>query len=89
MVGRFQVDQALKFELMVPVRSAESPTACMSFNCHRDHFGLTWGLSSEDGAPAHTACVAFGMDRLAAALFAAHGVDSARWPASIRTALSL
>jgi seryl-tRNA synthetase len=89
MVGRFQVEQALKFELMVPVRSAESPTACMSFNCHRDHFGQTWGLTSEDGATAHTACVAFGMDRLAAALFAAHGVDSARWPASVRVALSL
>jgi seryl-tRNA synthetase len=89
MVGRFQVEQALKFELMIPVRSAESPTACMSFNCHRDHFGQTWGLTSEDGATAHTACVAFGVDRLAAALFAAHGVDSARWPASVRAALSL
>jgi seryl-tRNA synthetase len=89
MVGRFQVEQALKFELMIPVRSAESPTACMSFNCHREHFGQTWGLTSEDGQTAHTACVAFGMDRLAAALFAAHGVDSARWPASVRAALSL
>jgi seryl-tRNA synthetase len=89
MVGRFQVEQALKFELMVPVRSAETPTACMSFNCHRDHFGQTWGLTSDDGATAHTACVAFGIDRLAAALFAAHGVDSGRWPASIRAALNL
>ena len=44
MVGRFQVEQALKFELLVPVRSAEKPTACMSFNYHRDHFGQTWGL---------------------------------------------
>ena len=89
MVGRFQVEQALKFELMIPVRSAESPTACMSFNCHREHFGQTWGLTSDDGAIVHTACVAFGVDRLAAALFAAHGVDSARWPASIRAALAL
>jgi seryl-tRNA synthetase len=89
MVGRFQVEQALKFELMIPVRSAESPTACMSFNCHRDHFGQTWGLTSEDGATAHTACVAFGMDRLAAALFAAHGVDSKKWPGSVRETLGL
>jgi seryl-tRNA synthetase len=89
MVGRFQVEQALKFELAIPVLSAERPTACMSFNCHRDHFGQTWGLTSEDGATAHTACVAFGLDRLAAALFAAHGVDSARWPASVRAALSV
>src|SRR5271163_2051203 len=28
MVGRFQIEQQLKFELVVPVRSTESPTAC-------------------------------------------------------------
>ena len=78
MVGRFQVEQALKFELLVPVRSAEKPTACMSFNYHRDHFGPTWDLQDADGEPAHTACVAFGMDRLAVALFAAHGTRTPR-----------
>jgi seryl-tRNA synthetase len=89
MVGRFQIEQALKFELVIPVRSAEKPTACMSFNCHREHFGETWGLASEDGLVMHTACVAFGMDRLAAALFAAHGVETKRWPAGVRQALGL
>ena len=39
-----QIEQALKFELLVPVHSAEQPTACMSFNYHRDHFGTTWNL---------------------------------------------
>jgi len=89
MVGRFQVEQQLKFELVIPVRSAETPTACMSFNYHRDHFGLTWDMRGEDGEPAHTACVAFGMDRLAVALFATHGVDARQWPASVRGALNL
>jgi seryl-tRNA synthetase len=89
MVGRFQVAQALKFEMLVPVRSAESPTACMSFNYHRDHFGVSWGLQGHDLSPAHTACVAFGVDRLAIALFAAHGVDARDWPASVRGALGL
>jgi seryl-tRNA synthetase len=89
MVGRFQVEQQLKFELLIPVRSAESPTACMSFNYHRDHFGQTWSMRLENGEPAHTACVAFGMDRLAVALFATHGTDAAQWPASVRSALSL
>jgi len=84
-----QMEQALKLEMLIPVRSAEDPTACMSFNCHRDHFGATWGLRSEDGAVAHTGCVAFGIDRLALALFAEHGVDLAKWPRSVRTALSL
>ena len=89
MVGRFQVAQALKFEMLIPVRSAESPTACMSFNYHRDHFGLTWGMNAANGEPAHTACVAFGIDRLAIALFAAHGLDSAQWPAAVKEALGL
>ena len=82
-----QIEQELKFELLVPVRSTEEPTACMSFNYHREHFGHTWGLSTEDGFVAHTGCVAFGMDRLAVALFATHGTDIAAWPAGVRAAL--
>ena len=65
-----QVEQQLKFELLVPVRSAQEPTACMSFNYHRDHFGLAWNLRTTAGETAHTGCVAFGIDRLALALFA-------------------
>ncbi|MGA8005632.1 MAG: amino acid--[acyl-carrier-protein] ligase [Burkholderiales bacterium] len=84
-----QVQQALKFELLIPVRSEESPTACMSFNNHRDHFGLTWSLADPVGEVAHTGCVAFGMDRLAVALFATHGIQLDRWPAGAREALML
>jgi seryl-tRNA synthetase len=82
-----QVEQSLKFELLIPVRSAERPTACMSFNYHRDHFGTTWGLATEAGEVAHTGCVAFGIDRLALALFATHGIELARWPVSVREEL--
>jgi len=84
-----QIEQELKLELLIPVRSAEQPTACMSFNCHREHFGATWGLRSEDGTVAHTGCVAFGIDRLALALFARHGLELASWPRSVREALAL
>ncbi|UDL94111.1 amino acid--[acyl-carrier-protein] ligase [Lichenihabitans sp. PAMC28606] len=84
-----QLHQALKFELVVPLKSVESPTACMSFNAHRDHFGTTWNIEDADGNVAHTGCVAFGMDRLAVALFWTHGLDPAAWPASARSALAL
>ncbi|HUZ66537.1 MAG TPA: amino acid--[acyl-carrier-protein] ligase [Beijerinckiaceae bacterium] len=84
-----QMQQSLKFELLVPIRSAEDPTACMSFNYHRSHFGETWGLRDEAGAVLHTGCVAFGMDRLAVALFAAHGLDTAEWPPKAQDALGL
>jgi seryl-tRNA synthetase len=88
-VAASQLEQALKFELVVPVQSTEKPTACMSFNYHQDHFGLTWDLKTQAGEPAHTGCVAFGMDRLAVAMFATHGLDVAAWPASVRSALEL
>jgi seryl-tRNA synthetase len=84
-----QIEQSLKFELLIPLRSAEQPTACMSFNYHRDHFGTTWGLRTQGGEVAHSGCVAFGIDRLAVALFWTHGLDLAQWPASVREALSI
>ena len=82
-----QMQQSLKFELLIPLRSEEQPTACMSFNYHRDHFGLAWGIRAADGSPAHTACVAFGMDRLAVAMFQTHGKNVDRWPVEVRDLL--
>jgi seryl-tRNA synthetase len=84
-----QVEQSLKFELLIPVRSVQAPTACMSFNYHRDHFGTAWDIRTAAGEVAHTGCVAFGIDRLALALFATHGVELAKWPAGVREALAV
>ncbi len=84
-----QIEQALKFELLVPVHSTEKPTACMSFNYHRDHFGTVWNLRDGQGEVAHTGCVAFGIDRLALALFAAHGLGLSGWPVAVRKALAV
>ena len=84
-----QLQQSLKFELLIPYHAAATPTACMSFNYHRDHFGQTWGIATEDGEPAHTGCVAFGMDRLTVALFCIHGLDLNKWPTSVQRALEL
>jgi seryl-tRNA synthetase len=84
-----QIQQALKFELLIPYHAQARPTACMSFNYHREHFGQVWGLRDSREDMAHTGCVAFGMDRLVVALFANHGLDVARWPGSTRQALGL
>ncbi|EQD60856.1 serine--tRNA ligase protein, partial [mine drainage metagenome] len=54
-----------------------------------DHFGLVWNLRRADGEVAHTGCVAFGMDRLAVAMFCVHGLEPVRWPESARRALRL
>ena len=77
-----QLQQSLKFELLIPYYAGAKPTACMSFNYHREHFGHVWGLTDARDELAHTGCVAFGMDRLAVALFANHGADPAQWPAA-------
>ena len=84
-----QVEQALKFELLVPVRSTEAATTCMSFNCHRDHFATVWNIRTAKGQIAHTGCVGFGIDRLALALFATHGIELAQWPTRTRQALAV
>ncbi|WP_457797168.1 amino acid--[acyl-carrier-protein] ligase [Methylocystis sp. S23] len=84
-----QIEQALKFELLIPVRAEGAPTACMSFNYHREHFGKTWGLMDESGELAHSGCVAFGVDRLTLALFATHGLETEAWPRGVLEVLRL
>jgi seryl-tRNA synthetase len=84
-----QLEHCLKFELLTPLQLDARPTACMSFNYHRDHFGTSLGLYTATGATAHTSCVAFGLERLTLALFVAHGVDLQSWPAAVRENLSL
>jgi seryl-tRNA synthetase len=79
---------SLKFELLISYRPKSAPTACMSFNNHQDHFGSVWDIRDHAGHVAHTSCVAFGIDRLALALFSIHGLDISRWPSSTRRSLA-
>ncbi len=69
--------------------TAAEPTAIGSSNYHEDHFGHTFDLHLADGAPAHSACIGFGLDRITLALFAIHGMDLDAWPGEVRSALSL
>jgi hypothetical protein len=62
-------------------------TAVVSSNCHRDHFGLTFGIATADGAVAHSACVGFGMERIALAMLRTHGLEPTTWSDELRTAM--
>ena len=87
MLAANQRDQSLKFELLIPITSTDKPTACLSFNYHQDHFGHVWDIRTHDDQVAHTACVGFGMERIALALFRHHGLDVRAWPKAVRDLL--
>lgn len=89
MMAASQKEQDLKFELVATVASAERPTAIASCNYHLDHFGHAFGIHTADGKPAHSACIGFGLERIALALFRAHGFDPGRWPAEVKQVLEL
>ncbi|KIQ65238.1 aminoacyl-tRNA synthetase [Kitasatospora griseola] len=78
--------QELKFELRVPVADG-LVQAIASANIHKDHFGEAFAFTA-DGAPGHTACTAFGLDRIALALLHTHGSRPVDWPEAISTALN-
>lgn len=82
-----QRDLGLKYEFVLPIAWHEKSTACMSFNYHQDHFGELWDISCADGTRAHSACVGFGLERIALALFRHHGFDVAAWPQRVRESL--
>ena len=84
-----QKEQQLKYELVVPVATAAQPTAAGSCNYHLDHFGHAFGIKTADGKPAHSACIGFGLERVALALFRKHGFAPQRWPASVKQVLGL
>ncbi|HZZ71721.1 MAG TPA: amino acid--[acyl-carrier-protein] ligase [Pirellulales bacterium] len=84
-----QKDQILKYELTITVASEEKPTAIASCNYHQNHFGKTFDIMTPDGNPAHTACIGYGLERIALALFMRHGFDTDRWPNSVKNTLDL
>ena len=84
MLAVSQKEQKLKFEVLVPVISAEDPTAVCSFNFHQEHFGSTFSIRTQDGAVANTACLGFGLERIVMALFKTHGFEPDKWPKQVR-----
>jgi seryl-tRNA synthetase len=82
-----QAELGLKQEILVPIISAERPTAVFSANLHTEHFTSKWQIRLEGGGIAHTSCVAFGLERVAIALFAAYGTEPREWPGAVRKLL--
>jgi seryl-tRNA synthetase len=86
MMAASQREQALKFEISVPIGGPE-PTAVASFNYHQTHFADAYGIELADGGVAHTSCLGFGLERITMALFRAHGLAVDDWPGPVREEL--
>jgi len=87
MLAHNQIDQKLKFEVLIPVISEDKKTACCSFNYHQDKFGEIFGIRTADDHAAHTACLGFGLERCVMALFKTHGFKPSAWPEKVRARL--
>jgi hypothetical protein len=83
----FQSAFQLKFEIRARLPFKESTLAVGSYNYHQDFFGRSLNISLPDGTPAHTGCVAFGLERMAFAFLAQYGLDPVRWPAAVRAGI--
>jgi seryl-tRNA synthetase len=84
----FQSAFQLKFEIRASLPFNHSTLAVGSYNYHQDFFGRNLNISLPDGSPAHTGCVAFGLERIAYAFLAQHGLDPANWPRWVREAVN-
>jgi seryl-tRNA synthetase len=86
MLATNQRETALKYEIIAPI-TTEAPTAISSANYHQDHFGIPFGIETADGEAAHSACIGFGLERIALALLSRYGLDVSRWPNGVRAQL--
>jgi seryl-tRNA synthetase len=80
----FQSAFQLKFEIRARLPFKDSTLAVGSYNYHQDFFGRSLNITLPDGSPAHTGCIAFGLERMAFAFLAQYGLDEARWPEGMR-----
>ena len=76
----FQSAFQLKFEIRACLPFKDATLAVGSYNYHQNFFGRHLNISLPDGSPAHTGCVAFGLERMAYAFLAQFGLDTAGWP---------
>jgi hypothetical protein len=84
----FQSAFQLKFEIRAALPFKDSTLAVGSYNYHQDFFGRHLNITLPDGSPAHTGCVAFGLERMALAFLAQWGLDPAAWPAAVRAGVA-
>ncbi len=80
----FQSAFQLKYEIRARLPFKDSTLAVGSYNYHQDFFGRKLNITLPDGSPAHTGCVAFGLERMAYAFLAQFGLEPEGWPQAVQ-----
>lgn len=84
----FQSAFQLKYEVRASLPFKGSTLAVGSYNYHQDFFGRNLNITLHDGSAAHTACVGFGLERMAYAFLAQFGFDRSKWPQAVQAAVA-
>mgnify|MGYP001075068425 CR=1 FL=1 len=81
----FQLAFKLKYEARCLLPYSGKSMACASINYHQDHFSSIYKFVVEESDElAHTFCFGIGLERLAFAFLAQHGLDSSKWPQKVQ-----
>ena len=83
----FQLTAETKYEVSALLPD-EQRLAVGSLNYHTDFFGRAFEIDIQGAGPAHSVCIAFGLERLVCAFLAQHGTDPSAWPESVGAAVS-
>jgi acyl carrier protein len=75
----------LKYELRLRLDGGGRSLAVASFNHHQDHFGRCFEIRRPGGAPAHSGCVALGLERWVLGFLTQRGVNESAWPGEVRS----
>jgi len=84
----FQNFAQLKYEVEVPL-FGDRTTAVASINLHNDFFSKSYDYEDTNSKNCYSACLGFGYERLAYALFCRHGAELGVWPESVIDYLGL
>jgi len=82
----FQLTSETKYEISLLLPEDER-LAVGSLNYHTDFFGRAFNMGLEGAGPAHSVCMAFGLERWVHAFLCQHGIDPAQYPQAMRRAL--
>ena len=80
----FQNAFHLKYEIRALLPYKKSTLAVGSYNYHQDFFGRQLKITQKDGAPIHTGCLAFGLERITFAFLSQFGLDIKNWPSYVK-----